>query len=102
MPAVELWCRVTVVGPDGAELARSVLAGPGAPDLAAVDDVARLALLAGRLGGGIVLADVSPALRALLELAGLCVEVERQAELGEEPLGVQEGQEERHLGDLPT
>jgi hypothetical protein len=76
MAAVELWCRVTVVGSDGAKLARCVLEGLGAPDLGAVDDVARLALLAGRLGGGIVLADVSPALRALLELAGLRVEVD--------------------------
>ncbi len=66
-----------------------------------MDDVARLALLAGRLGGGIVLTEVSPALRTLLELAGLRVEVEGQAELGEEPLGVQEGQEEGHPGDLP-
>jgi len=89
-----------VVGPDGAELACCLLGGPGAPDLEAVDDVAHLALLAGRLGGGIVLAEVSPALRALLELAGLRVEVEGQAELGKEPLGVQEGQEERHPGDL--
>lgn len=72
MDAVPPWCRVTVVGPDGAELARCVLMGPGAPDLGAVNDVARLALLAIRLKGGIVLAEVSPGLRALLELTGLC------------------------------
>ena len=102
MAAVELWCRVRVVDPDGAELARYVLEGPGAPDLGAVDDVARLALLAGRLGGDIVLANVSPVLLGLLELAGLRVEVEGQTELGEEPLGIQERQEERHPGDLPS
>lgn len=107
MAAVQLWCRVRVVGTDGAELARCVLEGPGAPDLGAVDDLARLVLLAGRFGGGIVLAEVSPTLGALLELAGLRVElgglrveVEGQAELGEQPIGVQEGQEERHPGDL--
>jgi hypothetical protein len=108
MAAVQLWCRVTVVGVDGAELARCVLEGPGAPDLSAVDDVARLALAAGRLGGAVVLTELSPELRALFELAGLRlgvaglrVEVEGQTEFGEEPVGVQEGQEERHPGDRP-
>ena len=100
MAAVQLWCRVTVVGPDGAELACCVMEGPGAPDLGAVDDVARLALIARRFGCGILLAEVSPSLRGLLELVGLRVEVERQAELGEEPLRAQEGQEERHARDL--
>jgi hypothetical protein len=49
MAAVELWCRITVVNPDGAELACWVLEGPGAPDLGTVDDVASRALLARRL-----------------------------------------------------
>jgi hypothetical protein len=101
MATVEQWCRVTVVGRDGAVLARGVLGGPGAPDLSGVDRVARLSLLAGRLGGGIVLAEVAPELRALLELCGLRVEVEGQAERGEQALGVEEGQEEAHPGDLP-
>jgi hypothetical protein len=101
MGHLELWCRVSVVGPDGAELSSHVLSGPGAPGMATVDDVARLALMAGRLGGGAVLTDVSPALQALLELAGLGGEAQGQAELGEEPLGAQEGQEPRHTGDLP-
>jgi len=102
MAAVQQWCRVTLVDADGVEIACCVLEGPGAPDLGAVDDFARLALLARRLGGGIVVTDLSPPLGALLELAGLGVEVERQAELGEEAIGVQRGQEERHPGDLPT
>ncbi|HUZ21270.1 MAG TPA: hypothetical protein VMU75_11935 [Acidimicrobiales bacterium] len=101
MAAVQLWCRVTVLGPDGAELACCVLEGPGAPDLGAVEEVARLALLAGRVGGCVVLAQLSPSLRVLLELVGLRVEVEGQTELQEQPLGVQEGQEEGHPGDLP-
>jgi hypothetical protein len=100
--AVQLWCEVTVVGPDGADLVRRFLEGPGDPDLEAVDEVARLALLAGRLGSHLVLAEVSPALRALLHLTGLCVEVEGQSKLGEQPLGVQERQEERHAGDEPV
>jgi hypothetical protein len=74
--SVEQWCRVRLLDPDGAELAGCVLEGLGTPDLGVVADVARLALLGRRLGGGIVLANVSPALRALLELAGLSVEVE--------------------------
>jgi hypothetical protein len=88
---VNLWCRVLVVGADHTALARHQLGGPGLPDIGAVDDVARLALLAGQLGGRIVLSDVSPALHALLELAGLRVEMEWEAEGGEEPLGVQGG-----------
>jgi len=77
MAPVEQWCRVRLLDADGAELACCVLEGLGAPDLSVVDDVARMALLGRRLGGGIVLGNVSPALRALLELAGLGVQMER-------------------------
>jgi hypothetical protein len=90
---VTLWCRVLIVGADHTTLAHHQLGGPGLPDLGAVDDVARLALLARRLGGRIILSDVNPALHSLLELAGLRVEVEREAEGREEPLGAEEGQE---------
>ncbi len=79
-----------------------MLRGPGHPDLDAVDAVARLALLAGHLGSHIVLAEVSPELDGLLELAGLRVEVERQSKLREESLGVEEVQEEGHPDDLPA
>jgi len=99
MVALQRWCRVTLVGPDGAVVARCELDGPGSPGLGVVDDVARLALLASRLGGGITLAEVSPAMRELVELAGLCLEMEGQAELGEEPLGIQQREEEIHPGD---
>jgi hypothetical protein len=101
MVALQRWCRVTVVGPDGTVVARCELDGPGSPGLGAIDDVAHLALLASRLGGGITLAEVSPAMRELLELAGLCVEMEGQAELGEEPPGIEHGEEEIHPGDPP-
>jgi hypothetical protein len=101
MDGLERWCRITVVGPDGAVVASAVLEGPGAPDLATVDDVARRALVAARLGGTIVVEDVSPAMRELLDLVGLGVEVEGKAKCGEEALGVQEVQEEIHPRDLP-
>lgn len=76
MVVVQTWCRVTVLGREGAELAHHVIEGSGAADIGAVDEVARLALRAVRLGGVIVLSGVSPGLRELLELAGLDVEVE--------------------------
>jgi hypothetical protein len=98
----ELWCRVTVVGSDRAELASGVLEGTGRPDIGTVDDVARLALLAKRLGGALVLAEVTPALEALLALTGLRVQVEGEPECGKQPLRVDEIEEERHVGDLPT
>jgi hypothetical protein len=102
MDDVEVWCRCTVVGPDGRALRRRQLGGPGVPDLGAIEDVARLALKAARLGGHLVLSDVSPELRALLELSGLGVEVERQAECREQPLRIEEVEEEAHPGDLPA
>jgi hypothetical protein len=101
MTAVQPWGRVTVTGPDGAELARCVLAGPGEPGLGAVDIVAGLALLARRHRGRMILTDAAPALRELLELAGLPIEAQGQAERREQPLGVQEREEEMHRGDLP-
>jgi hypothetical protein len=97
---LEHWCRATVVGPDEAELASGVLEGPGAPDLGAVDDLARLALVAKRLGGTLVLADVAPALQMLLELVGLPVQVQGKSEGGKEALGIEQRQEEGHPGDL--
>jgi hypothetical protein len=40
-------------------------------DLEALDELCRLALVAGRLGCRVVLIDVAPALRELLALAGV-------------------------------
>jgi hypothetical protein len=65
-----------MVGPDGVALASGLLEDPAAPDMSVVDDVARLALMAKRLGGSILLTEVSADLRALLELAGLGLEME--------------------------
>ena len=88
------WCGAAVVAPDGVVLARFPLAGEGDPDLSVVDGLARRALGAARLGGTLVLSDVAPRLRELLWLSGLAIEVEREAEGGEEPPGVQEREEE--------
>jgi hypothetical protein len=87
---MQRWCEVVLVGPGDTGVVRCDLRGRGAPDLRAVDDVAQFALLARRLGSALVLVDVDPGLRELLELAGLRVEVQREPELGEEPLGVEE------------
>lgn len=92
--------------PGGAVLASVLLEGEGAPDLGAVDEVARCALLAQRAGLRAVISELSLEMRRLLELAGLLaalvVEVERQPEGGEEALFVEESQEETHLSDPPA
>jgi anti-anti-sigma regulatory factor len=71
------------------------------PDLGTVDALARLQLTAKRLGGSLRLVGVTPELDGLLGLTGLRdvlgVEVVREAEQREEPLGVEE---EADAGDL--
>jgi hypothetical protein len=76
MAALQRWCRATVVRPDGTVFADRLFEGSGAPDLGTVNEVARLALLATRLGGRVALTDVSPAMRELLDLVGLPVEMQ--------------------------
>lgn len=78
------------------------LEGPGDTDLAAVDDLARVALQAARLGGRVTLRDVCPAMRALLDLAALGLEVEGQGEVGEEAGALVDGEEEAHRRDPPA
>ena len=67
--------------------------GELAAELAAVDALARLALVARRLGCPLRVRRASPQLRDLVELCGLTerlgVEGERQPEEREQPLGVQ-------------
>lgn len=96
------WCRVKFLGADGSALTECVLRGAGHPDLGAVDVVARLALLARRRGGDVVLAEVSTELSELLALAGLRVEVEGEPEGREESLRVEEVEEERGASDAPA
>lgn len=77
---MQRWCRVTLAAPDGTVVASCVLEGAVRPDLRVVDDIAQQALLAARLGIGIRLSEVAPALRELLELAGLDLEMEGETE----------------------
>lgn len=95
------WCRITLTAPDGRPVARGALEGTGRPDLAVVEVLAALGLVAGRRRWRVVLSAVSPAVRELVALAALPVEMEGEAEGGEQALGVGEGQEEAHAGD-PT
>ncbi|MDQ4098659.1 MAG: hypothetical protein M3144_12430 [Actinomycetota bacterium] len=92
MAAVVAWGRLVFVGPTGVDLAVCVVCGPGPPDLAAVDALARVQLAARRLGGHVRLSEVSRDLAQLLDLAGLGREVGWEAEGGEE-VGVEEGVE---------
>ncbi len=99
MMAEARWCRIRVRRPDGTLLGDHELRGHGDPDLGAVDAVAHIMLAATRRGEQVVLRDVAPALRALLELAGLPVEMEWEPERGEQTLRVEERQEEAHRRD---
>jgi hypothetical protein len=95
-----LWCRLCVLDGEGRVSGREALEGAGAPDLGAVEEIARRALAAARRGGRLVLVDVAPEMRELLDLVELPVEVEGEPERREQALRIEEGQEERHLGDL--
>jgi hypothetical protein len=93
MATFERWCRVRLIGPHGDPLGSCEVGGPNGPDLRAVDEVARLTLLTARLGGRIELVDVKPALRELIDLAGLGVEMDRQAKGGKQPLRIEQVEE---------
>lgn len=92
-------CRVRVERSDGSVVADRVLHGFGEPDLDTLDAVARLLLAARRTGEHLVVVDAVPALWELLELAGLPVEVGGEPEAGEDLTGVEQVEEEAHLGD---
>jgi hypothetical protein len=89
------WALVVLVASDGAEVAAWSLEGPGAPDLGAIDALARTQLRARRLGGAIRLRHGSKELLELLDLVGLRREVGGESEEGEDLLGVEEGVEPR-------
>ena len=82
-------------------LARVRLDGP-VPGLAALERVARLALAAKRCHGRLLLSRVPAELAAVLELAGLGVEVRRQAEGREQWLEIREREEVAEGGDPPA
>ncbi len=69
--ATQVWCRARVVDGAGRVLSSYVLSGVGDPTMSAVDTVAGLALDARRLGGDLVVTEVSPRLQELIDLAGL-------------------------------
>jgi STAS domain len=103
-----LWCRARA-GDDGQPPtgASVVIEGTRLPDLAAVDELARWALEAKRAGRRLVIEYLAPQMADLLDLAGLDlvglgVEMQGQAEGGEEPLGIERVEEEGQLGDLPA
>jgi hypothetical protein len=72
-----VWYRLYVRDAKGTVTARETIEGQGAPNVQTVDEVARRALEEARAGRRLVLVDVTPALRELIELAALPVEVER-------------------------
>jgi hypothetical protein len=79
MAGVIPWARVVVVGADGTRRV-VLLAGEGPPDLAVVEGLARLQLMARRAGERMWLEEVSAALRELLDLAGLHREMREPAD----------------------
>lgn len=106
MAAPRPLCRVRVERPDGSVVGDRTLHGFGEPDLDTLDAVARLLLAARRAGERLVVVEAVPALWELLELAGLPVEVEvevgGQPEAGEHLSGIEQVEEEAHLGDAPV
>jgi len=56
---------------NGELVTRWPLRSSAPPDLAAIDDLASLALFARRMGGSMLVRDPSPSLRELLALTGL-------------------------------
>ncbi|MGW0709380.1 STAS domain-containing protein [Streptomyces sp. NPDC002643] len=67
--------------------------GVGPPGLGTIDALARMQLTARRAGGRIRLRDPDPALRALLGLVGLALDVEGETEEREPAGGVEEAVE---------
>ena len=94
-----VWCRVTVLGPDGRLRASWPVCRPGRPDLGVVEGLARLQLAARRQGGRVVLVEPCAELVELLDLVGLLGavglrrEVEGNAEGREDVLAVEEAVE---------
>jgi hypothetical protein len=83
-----LWCRLTLYAPDGSALGAWTLREDHAPDLAAVDQLARLCLAARSFGGTVAISEVTAGLADLFDLAGLDElygQMRREAERRERP-----------------
>jgi hypothetical protein len=65
------WGTIVVLDGNGQPVTSWPLRGCGEPDLAAIDDLSSLALVARRMGGSMEVREVCPPLRALIELTGL-------------------------------
>jgi len=62
---------IVVLAVGGTEIARWPLAGSSRPDLAVIDELARLALTVRRFGGEIGLRQAGPELLQLIDFVGL-------------------------------
>jgi hypothetical protein len=93
MPPIQVWCRVTIVGPGGSELGTCELSGLGAPGLDVVETLAQLKLAAMRSGGAVVLHNPCTSLTELIGLVGLSVEMSGKPEDGEEAPRIEKGVE---------
>jgi hypothetical protein len=87
MDPTRVWCRMMALGADGRATGLWVVRGRGRPDLQTIDSIARRALEATRAGGRLVLWDVAPNLRELLELVPLPVLLDGTVEAGGQPEG---------------
>ncbi len=76
--------EIVVVGPGGIEVTSWALPVIAEPDLALVDELARLQLTARRLGYTLRLCNPCAGVAELLDLAGLRLEAQGEAEGGEE------------------
>jgi len=76
--------EIVVVGPGGIEAAKWTMPATARPDLSVVDELARLALAARRLGYWIELRNACAGVLELVDLAGLRVEVVGKAEGAEQ------------------
>jgi hypothetical protein len=105
MPDWECWCRVRIVDRDGTSRDVGTFGGMAPPDLEAVDRLAQLLVAIRRHDERPFLSEVDTRLAELLELVGLAdlvVEVQGEAEGGEEALGGEEVEEPAHVTDGPA
>ena len=84
MPADQVWCRITMVGPGGSAWGTWELRARGVSGLEIIDHLGRLRLAATRSGGAMVVHDLRPSLAELIDLVGLGVEMGGKPEDGEE------------------
>ncbi len=76
--------EIVVVGPGGIEAAKWTMPTTTRPDLSVVEELARLALAARRLGYWIELRNACAGVLELVDMAGLRVEVVGKAEGGKQ------------------